>query len=434
MISDRRPNVLWIVAEDFGPALSCYGRKDVSTPCIDGLAREGIRFTGCYTTAPVCSPSRSAFMTGMYQTTIGAHDHRSHRDDFHPLPSGVRTAPDWFRDGGYTTANLRKLPLPFRGTGKTDWNFASSGNPFDTDDWGEMVGAGQPFFGVLNLWETHRIFDAPPKIDPASVDLPPYYPDHPVVRTDYAKYLDTALELDRKVGAILQLLDREGLADNTVVLFVGDNGEAHIRSKQFCYEEGLHVPMILRLPPAMQRKRRVQGVVHTGLVEAIDWLPTSMRLVGLTPPRSMQGRSVFESGLLRSRTYAFGARDRCDETVIRLRTVRDARFRWIRNLTPEKGLFEPNAYKAAQYPAWNLVQRLGREGKLTGPSQTLVQPTLPPVALYDIENDPHQLVNLANDSASKPVRDRLDFALREWMRTARDPHADLLPSKDASKA
>src|SRR6186997_624887 len=132
-----RPNILWLIAEDLGPALGCYGTSQVSTPNLDRLAAEGVRYTRAYTTAPVCSASRSAFMTGMYQTTIGAHNHRSHRDDGYRLPDGVRVVSDWLRDAGYYTANLRKLPKPFgfNGQGKTDWNFTYTGQPFDSDNW-----------------------------------------------------------------------------------------------------------------------------------------------------------------------------------------------------------------------------------------------------------------------------------------------------------
>ncbi|MFM7322012.1 MAG: sulfatase [Armatimonadota bacterium] len=427
MPDSRRPNILWIIAEDFGPALSCMGRTDLRTPRIDALAGEGILFTRCHTTAPVCSPSRSAFLTGMYQTTIGAHDHRSHRDDFHPLPSGVRTAPEWFRAAGYATANLVHLPLPFRGTGKTDWNFAAPARPFEHEDWKTLRADGRPFFAMLNLWETHRPFEAPRVTDPARFDLPPFYPDHPRIREDTARYLDSALALDRKVGQMLDLLDAEGLRDNTVVFFMGDNGEAHIRGKQFCYDEGLHVPLVVSLPSSLRRYGRGVSRRTDRLVEAIDWLPTSLALAGVRVPAGMQGRPFLGPGAGQPRRYAFAARDRCDETVIRLRTVRDARYRWIRNLTPDKGLFEPNAYKAAQYPAWNLVQDMGRAGKLEGPARLLVAPRLPATALFDLETDPHALVNLADDPAHRAVRERLDRALREWMRRSGDPHAGLLP-------
>ncbi len=135
-----RPNILWLIAEDMAPHLGSYGTKEVWTPNLDGLAAAGVRYTSFFTTAPVCSPSRSAFMTGMYQTTIGAHNHRSHRDDGYTLPDGVRVLTDWFRDAGYFTANIRELPddLGFKGTGKTDWNFTYAGNPFDSDRWADL--------------------------------------------------------------------------------------------------------------------------------------------------------------------------------------------------------------------------------------------------------------------------------------------------------
>lgn len=428
MKSASKLNILWLIAEDFGPALSCYGRRDIRTPNIDNLARQGIRYTRCYTTAPVCSPSRSAFMTGMFQTTLGAHDHRSHRDDFHPLPTGVRVAPDWFRDAGYVTGNIRTTPTAVRGTGKTDWNFATSSRPFDTDDWIAMVSDGRPFFGVVNLWETHRVFDAPRMTDPRDVDLPPYYPDVPEVREDYARYLDSAVALDAKVGVLLDLLERQRLAENTVVFFLGDNGEAHIRGKQFCYEEGLHVPMIVRMPTGVARSESRAGSVENRLVMAVDWLPTSLELAGLRAPAVLQGRPVLGRRASAPHRFAFAARDRCDETEIRLRTVRDRRYRWIRNLTPNKGFFEPNAYKAAQYPSWNLVQELGRQGKLSGPARRLVEPTLPAEELYDLEEDPHELNNLAAVPECANIRLRLDRALRLWMRDCDDPHLGLLPS------
>ena len=137
--------------------------------------------------------------------------------------------------------------MGFRGTGKTDWNFTYAGQPFDSDRWSDLK-AHQPFFAQVNFQETHRTFHAPQHADPAKVEIPPYYPDHPVTREDWAKYLDAATELDRKVGLVLEQLEADGLADNTVVVFFGDNGQAHVRGKQFCYDSGLHVPLIIRWP------------------------------------------------------------------------------------------------------------------------------------------------------------------------------------------
>src|SRR5688572_4373437 len=192
----KTPNILWLIAEDFGPHLGCYGTKEVFTPNLDRLAATGVRYAKFFTTAPVCSPSRSAFMTGMYQTTIGAHNHRAHRDDGYTLPKGVRVLTDWMRDAGYFTANVRHLPEPikWKGTAKTDWNFSYPGKPFDSDRWADLK-TNQPFFAQINFQETHRAFRAPKRADPAKVELPPWTPDHPVARDDRARYLDAATEL-----------------------------------------------------------------------------------------------------------------------------------------------------------------------------------------------------------------------------------------------
>jgi arylsulfatase A-like enzyme len=284
-----RPNILWLIGEDLGVELGCYGTGEVQTPNLDRLAAQGVRYANFFTTAPVCSPSRSAFMTGMYQTTIGAHNHRSHRDDGFTLPAGTRLLTDYLRDAGYFTANVRKLPAPirFHGTGKTDWNFHHGGKPFDSDDWNDLK-THQPFYAQINFDETHRKFHAPRKTDPSKVVIPPYYPNHPVVRQDWAEYLDSVMELDRKVGVVLNRLKQDGLDENTVVVFFGDNGQAHVRGKQFCYDSGLHVPCIVYWPPALARPKGFEpGTVDDRLIEAIDLAPTMLDLAGVKKPAAM---------------------------------------------------------------------------------------------------------------------------------------------------
>ena len=194
----EKPYILWLIAEDFGQHLGCYGTKEVATPNLDALAAGGMRFTRCFTTAPVCSPSRSAFMTGMYATTLGAHNHRSNRDGAHPLPEGVRLLTDWVRDAGYFTANVAKLPaeMGFKGSGKTDWNFTPPAKPFDTNERAELK-AHQPFFAQVNFQETHRDFRAPKHAVPAKVEMPSYYPDHPVVRAELEKWIEESNDQGR---------------------------------------------------------------------------------------------------------------------------------------------------------------------------------------------------------------------------------------------
>lgn len=455
--ADPRPNILWLIAEDFGPHLGCYGTKEVSSPNLDRLAREGVRYTRFYTTAPVCSPSRSAFMTGMYQTSIGAHNHRSHRDDGFALPPGVRLLTDDLRDAGYFTANVREFPAPiqFKGVGKTDWNFtytnAARGNkPFDSDKWAALK-TNQPFYAQVNFSETHRKFHAPKKADPAKVDLPPYYPDHPVARTDWAEYLDSATELDRKVGVVLRQLEQDGLADSTVIVFFGDNGQAHVRGKQFCYESGLLVPLIIRWPAKFPLpKHFTPGTVNTQLLEAIDLAPTMVEIAGARESGTSIGRAPKLDGkggvfpktnafaahgvsflgerAGASKQYVFGARDRCDETVFRFRTVRDARYRYIRNFTPERPFLQANQYKEKQYPVWNLIKELNKEGKLTPVQAVLAAPTMAPEELYDLENDPHETNNLAKSWAHMPKVIRFREILDQWIEDTNDQGRQLEPA------
>ncbi|WP_435018738.1 sulfatase family protein [Tundrisphaera sp. TA3] len=419
-----RPNILWLIAEDFGPELACYGTPQVTSPNLDRLAARGVRFTRAYSTAPVCSASRSAFMTGMYQTTIGAHNHRSHRDDGYRLPAGVRPIGERMHDAGYFTANVRQLPeaLGFKGSGKTDWNFTHAGKDFDSDRWDELKGH-QPFFAQVNFQETHRGFHAPAKADPAKVVIPPYYPDHPVTRQDWAQYLDSASELDRKVGLILAQLEADGLADNTIIVFMGDHGQAHVRGKQFCYEEGLHIPLIVAWPKGIQAPSQVKpGLVDDRLIEAIDLAPTFLDIAGVAKPEGMQGRAIFGPHAGPLRAYAFGARDRCDETVFRLRTARDARYRYIRNFTPDRPFLQANAYKENSYPVWNLIKELDAQGKLTPAQKFLAAPTMPPEELYDLETDPDEIHNLvdSDDPAHKAALERLRGALASWIEATDD--------------
>jgi N-sulfoglucosamine sulfohydrolase len=432
-----RPNILWLIAEDFGPHLGCYGTKEVSTPNLDQLARDGVRYTRFFTTAPVCSPSRSAFMTGMYQTTIGAHNHRSHRDDGHMLPPGVRVLTDHMRDAGYFTANVREMPAPvrFKGTGKTDWNFTytngAGGKAFDSDKWTDLK-SHQPFYAQINFQETHRKFHAPEHADPARVELPPYYPDHPVVRTDWAEYLDSATELDRKAGVVLKQLEQDGLADNTVIVFFGDNGQAHVRGKQFCYESGLSVPLIIRWPKNFPAPKNFKpGTVNSQLLEAIDLAPTMLAIAGTNA--KMQGTAFLGDRAGGPKQYVFGARDRCDETVFRFRTARDAKFRYIRNFTPERPLLQPNEYKEKQYPVWNLLKQLHAEGKLTPVQAKLCEPTMPSEELYDLDADPHEINNLATSPAHAADLKRLRGVLDRWITDTSDQGRQLEPASLAAR-
>ncbi len=418
----KKPNILWIIAEDMGPHWGCYGTKEVATPHLDALAKRGVRYTRFYTTAPVCSASRSAFMTGMYQTTINAHNHRSHRVAPRDLPDGVRLLSQWMMDAGYFTANITIMlkGVAVRGTGKTDWNFAFKGKAFDSNQWSDLK-KHQPFFAQINLSDSHRAFTAPKHADPAKVALPPYVPDHPIAREDMAKYLDEVTSFDRQVGLILAQLEADGLLDNTIIIVFGDNGECHVRGKQFCYEEGLRVPLVTAWPrgfPAPARHKA--GTIDERLLMAIDLAPTMLDLAGAKIPAKMQGQIFWGERAAKDRHYVFGARDRCDMTVMRIRTVADRRYRYIRNFTPETPFFAYNAYKEKQYPLWTLMPKLHKEGKLNPVQAFLCQPRMPDEELYNLKDDPHQIRNLAKSAAHEDTLRRLRGVLNDWIEETND--------------
>jgi arylsulfatase A-like enzyme/glycerophosphoryl diester phosphodiesterase len=427
-----RPNILWFIAEDMSPDLGCYGAKLVSTPNLDRLAASGVRYTRAFTTAPVCSPSRSAFCTGMYQTTIGAHNHRAHRDDGYRLPPGVKVVTDWMRESGYFTANLITLPkeLGFKGVGKTDWNFQYEGQPFDSTRW-EDLKSHQPFYAQINFHETHRPYRSPKSIDPARVDLPPIYPDHPIAHDDWARYLDSANELDRKIGLLLKQLEADGLADDTIVLFMADHGESHVRGKQFCYDDGLRIPLIIRWAKNFPAPRQFKpGTVDSQLIAAIDLVPTFLDVVGHAKPAKMEGRIFLGEHAEPAREYVFAARDRCDETVFRFRTVRDTRYRYIRNFTPERPFLQSNRYKESAYPVWKLISQLGAEGKLTDWQKSFyLAERMPAEELYNMDADPWSMTNLAASEKAEhqTACKRLRHALDKWLTDTNDQGRALEP-------
>ena len=420
----ERPNVLWILGDDLGPDLACYGAPAVKTPNLDRLASEGARYLNAFTTAPVCSPSRSALMTAMYQTAIGVHNHRSHRSDGYRLPEGVRTLTDRLRERGYFTANLRQVAPGLRASGKTDFNFPVE-KPFDGDAWAELK-PRQPFFAQINFSEPHRgpawpaARREPGLVDPAKVFVPPYYPEHPVVRDDYANYYDAIQLLDRKVGQVLELLEKEGLARNTVVVFFGDNGRCHVRDKQWLYDGGTHIPLIVRWPGKVK-----PGAVEDRLVSSLDITAQTLRIAGTELPPGFHGRPFLDGA--KERDYIFGARDRCDETVDRIRSVRTKRHLYIKNFMPDRPYTQPNAYKERQYPALAVMKELHAAGKLTPGQARFMAPRKPDEELYDLVEDPHQLRNLAGASASQPVLQGLRAALDRWIAETNDQGA--IPEK-----
>ncbi len=434
-----RPNILWIVGENLKLDLGCYGAKNVRTPNLDGLAADSMRYTRAFSTSPVCAPSRSAFFVGMYQTTSDTHNMRSHRDDDYRLPEGVRPITHRLKDAGYFTANVKTIGDQAVGSGKLDLNFVNEGKLYDGEKW-EDLKSHQPFFAQINTLEAeYDIYDRQtwrqPRVEwkgerhheqiatAANVTPPPYYPDHPLVRTEWARYLNSISGMDKTVGKILRQLKADGLADNTVVMFFGDNGRIEPRGIHWCYDTGIHVPMIVHVPKGVAKPANYRpGTVSDEVISLIDVTPTTLGFAGIDRPLGMDGRIFLGDRLTPEREYAFSARDRIDETVNRIRSVRGKRYHYLRNYYPDRHFLSLNRYKEKCFPIKPLMRRLMAEGKLSGPPAELMSPTVPAEQLFDTVNDPHEIHNLA--ASKKPEHRealiRMRAALSVWMTETQD--------------
>lgn len=410
-----RPNILYVIQEDIGPQMACYGEPLVKTPHLDRFASQAIRFTNAFTCGPVCSASRSALMTGCYQNRIGAHQHRTW--DWHKptLAGKTRHISEWFRHAGYFTCNLQPADPQKRkglhgaeGSGKVDLNFFLDGPDkngfFDGTDWNGRK-PGQPFFAHITIMETHKgggwkIARQKPKselVDPDKVKLASYYPDSPIARDEYANYLDAIHLSDEYVGQLLERLEREGLADNTVVVLSSDHGPL-FRGKQFLYDGGIHIPMMIRFPD-----RHGAGTVDDRFVSAVDFAPTMVGFAGIRPPDgAMQGQDIFGQSYV-PRTHIFAARDRMDISIDRMRAVRTPQFKYIRNYFPGTPYMQKNPYKEGSYPTWNLVKDWYKQGKLNAAQSLFASPEKPIEELFDLKADPDEVQNLALDPAHNQV-------------------------------
>lgn len=394
--SKGHPNILWVYLEDTNAWMSCYGDDVVKTPNIDALAERGIRFDRAYMTAPVCSPSRSAIITGMYQTTIGAHEHYSSfnvwrgnkMETWDPNHLGIRTLPEIFKAAGYYTFNEGKYHYNFvfsredlydRYTAHKDNGFKGAKNGAE---WSGKA-KDQPFFGQIQLRGGKR-GDAPQKVAPADVSVPPYYPDVPVYRKEIAHHYDTILKMDEILGKIIDRLKEDGLYDNTVIFFFSDHGMRLPRHKQFCYEGGIKVPLIVA-GPGIQK-----GQVRTDLVCGIDISAASLNLARIGIPDHIQGKDMFADEF--HRDYVIAARDRCDYTIDRIRTVVTKRYKYIRNFMTDKPYLQPQYRDGTEY--MKILKKLYKEGKLDEVQSRFVRDERPAEELYDLQTDPHETNNL----------------------------------------
>jgi N-sulfoglucosamine sulfohydrolase len=428
----KPPNVLWISTHDISPHLGCYagvwpGAEDAITPNLNRLAADGARFDNAFASAPVCAPSRSAIMTGCFPTAIGTMHMRSKAVP----PPPVRLLPEYFRQAGYYCTN----------NFFTDFQVVTPGTAFDdcspTAHWRNRPDPETPFFAAFHGMTTHesRIyldddgFEAvvsrlmpDERHAPQLAELPPYYPDTPVFRKAWARYLDLITAMDYWVGDILAQLDEDGLADSTIVVFWSDHGLGMPRAKRYPHESGLREPLIIRWPGVIS-----PGSTRQDPVYLMDLAPTMLAACGLPVPGHMHAKPLLTTdgkAPAVPRRYIFGGRDRMDEQEDTSRTVRDERFRYIRNYHPDRALMQHNEY-ADRLSTWRELRKLASEeaqqrgqgqspDRLTALQRRLTAPCKPVEELYDILSDPHETQNLADDPDFAEDLARLRNALEDW--------------------
>jgi arylsulfatase A-like enzyme len=430
--TSEKPNILLLIAEDISPMLGCYGDEYATTPSLDKLATESVIFTRALTTAPICAPSRSCLVSGLYATSLGTQHLRSDV----PFPDQLKTLPELMREAGYFTA-LRN---------KTDYNFSAEGlwelwdssyTPWRKND------TGKPFYSYMNIGPSHEgsvsnkeqyqqltqnLADEL-RHNPDQVKVPPYYPNTPEIRRILANYYDVMTVLDQNVGHVLDSLEQDGLKNNTVVIFIADHGLGLPRYKRWLYKTGMNVPMIVHAPKKYQHliPGYDAGSKNTHLISFIDIAPTILGLGGAEVPDYMQGKPMFGTNGKIDRKFAFGARDRADDMYEMSRSVTDGRYFYVRHFMPHYPFIQPGFIFSDEKDIFRELRRAYLNGESNDEQLKLWQ-TKEVEELYDWESDPNETRNLAEDSEYSEIKNQLKDQLHHWMLETKD--LGLLPEAE----
>jgi arylsulfatase A-like enzyme len=431
-----RPNILWLVSEDNDVYLGCYGDPLARTPTLDKLASRGVLYERCFA-QPVCAPSRFTLITGMYAVAHGPAEHMRAQGK---IPSWLKGFPSLLREAGYYTSNNAKTDYNSPIKPREAWNESSKQAHYRN-----RPNRGQPFFSVFNHEVTHEsclfpekelAFDFPP-LTPAKVRLPPYVPDTPEIRADWARYYNHMTVMDEQIATKLADLEKEGSADNTIVFYYSDNGGVLPRSKRFLEASGTHVPLIIYFPPKWQHLApappgsRIKDPVHF-----IDFAPTVLSLAGEKIPSYMQGRAFAGPAKAAPNEFVFCTRDRMDERYDMMRSVMDRKWLYVHNYRPDLPYVQPLDYmfKARGYQSW---AKVAAAGKLT-PATSMFWGEKPTEELYDLDADPDNVKNLAGDASHRETLERMRSALAQHTIDVNDngflPEGSALEGYDASRA
>ena len=412
---NKRPNILWVSFEDTNPFYGCYGDKVARTPNLDKLASEGCVWTNCFSTAGVCAPARSAVITGMYPISIGTHHMRTtHANEYTQdmptpysavVPHYVKCFSEYLRREGYYCTNNSKTDYQFDAP-FTAWDECSN-----KAHWRNRPNQDQPFFAVFNPTRTHEsgMWDEREleiTFKPEDIQLPPYFPDTLEVRKSMARMYTLIERSDKEFGELLQQLEEDGLMENTYIFHWSDHGPMP-RGKRWPYDSGIHVPMIVKGPGIEY------GTILPELVSTVDLAPTVLSLCDIDIPQYMQGKAFLGAEKEETRKYVYASRDRHDECYDMVRAIRSDKFKYMRHYYPGIAYNQWVPY-LNKHPIMKEMWRLHLDGKLD-PEQSLLFEQKPAEELYDIENDPHEINNLAKDPAFtkelKVLREELD----QWL-------------------
>ncbi len=388
------PNILWLTLEDINPDFGCYNHPDAVTPAIDRLASQGMKYSTCWSTFPVCAPARTSLLMGISAGTMGGHHMRS----LSSIPRSLKPYPQLLRERGYYTTNNAKTDYNVDVDLKKLWDQCGK-----KAHWKDCP-KNQPFFSVFNIEITHEsqirnenTLEVARRHDPAKLkEYPPYYPDDLVIRKDLAQYHDRITQADDIVKRHLDELEKAGLAENTIVFVFGDNGGGMPRGKRVVLDSGLRVPVIVRIPGKFKHlapPEYQKGGTSERLISFIDFAPTLLSLAGEKAPQTMEGKAFmgkFDAG---PQQYIYGYRDRMDERYDCSRAIRSGEFLLVLNFYPSIIPGAENDYMY-QTPTTSLWRQYYREGKLN-PIQSLFFETKPFVELYKVADDPYQVHNLA---------------------------------------
>ena len=410
-----RPNVLWVTSEDNSPYLGCYGDPLAKTPNLDRLAEQGVRYRNAFANAPVCSVARTTLITGMYASSVGGQNHRSNV----AMPKQFQLYPEHLRAAGYYCTNNSKTDYNFPG-GPKSWSESSGKASYDNRQ------SNQPFFAVHNLTTSHES-QVPPKngktdfrIAPDKIVLPPYHPDTAVIRRDWANYYDQITLMDQQVGELLAKLDRDGLADNTIVFYYSDHGGGLPRGKRNIHDSGTRVPLIIRFPNKWAHLAPAKpGEWVNDLVSFVDFPATLFSLCNIPIPANYEGRPFLGEKKSDPRDHVFLYRGRMDERYDTVRAVRDSEFRYLRNYSPHRPYGQHYSYPFKVLPSMKSWYDEFLAGRCNDAQASYWKPK-PAEEFYSIADDTFELRNLISEPNRAASIAKLRAALRVHILSTRD--------------